>query len=325
MITTEYPTPSTPFAAPFVKRQKEKLETLGVEVKVFHFHGGGNPLNYLKAWLGVRKMCRKSDFNLIHAQWGQSAVPALFSGLPLLITYRGDDLEGVYRKKGGYGIKSHVLKWIGRNVARFADHVIVVSEHMLKLFKPSGPVDVIPSGIDFAKIPIESRTELRTSLGWPTDRRIVIFPNDPAYTRKNFPLVENAIDQLCTKYPDLLLKVVYNVEHNEILRFIKAADFMFFASFHEGSPNVVKEALACNTAVISVPVADVPYRLSSIPGCFVSKSYSLPDFIEAAEQALQFDYRNFDAAKSAFELDDDVLNKRVFDIYQKLAKSGQTN
>ena len=49
MVTTEWPTNKTPFAAPFVKRQRDKLQELGVVVDIFHFYGGGNPINYLKA------------------------------------------------------------------------------------------------------------------------------------------------------------------------------------------------------------------------------------------------------------------------------------
>ena len=227
MITTEWPTSAQPFAAPFVKRQKEKLEERGILVEVFHFYGGGNPLNYLRAWWHVRKRLKNKSFDLVHAQWGQSAIPALPKLKPLVITYRGDDLEGVYRDSGGYGLKSSILKWVGRNVARFADHTILVSKHMLKLFTPHSPVDIIPSGIDFSKIPTQNKLDLRKELGLPSDKRIIIFPNKPQAGRNNYPLVQQSFEKLKEKYTDLHLHVIHGVPHEEILKHIKAANFLF--------------------------------------------------------------------------------------------------
>src|SRR3989442_15067534 len=48
---------------------------------------------------------------------------------------------------------------------------------------------------------------------------------------------------------------------------MNACDVLVFPSAQEGSPNTVKEALACNLPVVSVPVGDVPLRLRGIEGC----------------------------------------------------------
>src|SRR5439155_732241 len=51
--------------------------------------------------------------------------------------------------------------------------------------------------------------------------------------------------------------------------YMNACDALICTSSQEGSPNVVKEALACELPVVSVPVGDVPLRLRGIEGCEV--------------------------------------------------------
>src|SRR4030095_5746723 len=55
-------------------------------------------------------------------------------------------------------------------------------------------------------------------------------------------------------------------------------DVVLLTSLHEGSPNVVKEALACNRAVVSVDVGDVRERIEGIEGCYLA----LPDASDLA-------------------------------------------
>jgi glycosyltransferase involved in cell wall biosynthesis len=50
---------------------------------------------------------------------------------------------------------------------------------------------------------------------------------------------------------------------------MNACDAMLLTSLIEGSPNVVKEAMACNLPVVAVPVGDVPELLAGVPGYIV--------------------------------------------------------
>ena len=53
---------------------------------------------------------------------------------------------------------------------------------------------------------------------------------------------------------------------------LNASDALLVTSHHEGSPTIVKEALACNLPIVSVRVGDIPQRIQEIAGCYLSDS-----------------------------------------------------
>src|SRR2546426_3149210 len=94
MITSDWPDHAIwGGTATFIARQVDFLRAAGVSVDVFRFRGHGNPMRYASAWLGVHRRLRREQYDLVHAQFGQSGLLALPKHLPLVVTFRGDDLE----------------------------------------------------------------------------------------------------------------------------------------------------------------------------------------------------------------------------------------
>src|SRR6185437_12852280 len=152
MITSEWPVPDgRPRTTFFIKRQAEFLQAAGVDVDVFHFKGAGNPWNYVKAWVHARRRMAAGGYDLIHAQFGQSGLLALPKRLPLVVTFRGSDLLGIISDvTGRHTLLGRVSQQASRFVARHADVVVVVAEHMKRFLPPGVSATVIPSGLDLA-------------------------------------------------------------------------------------------------------------------------------------------------------------------------------
>ena len=238
MITSEFPTAENQAVVPFIARQVDFLRKAGVDVDVFHFHGKKNPLNYLRAWWSLRRHTAGQDYDLVHAQWGQSATLAMPKRWPLVITFRGNDLEGIIGKNGRHTLLGEMQVAVSKTMSRFADEVIVVSESLSRHIRRRD-FTVIPSGLDldlFRPIP---RAEARGRLGFPMDKRLILFAASTiGNPRKRFDLARAAVERIDRRLNAELI-VATRVTHSEIPYFMGACDALLLTSVHEGSPNVV--------------------------------------------------------------------------------------
>ena len=319
MITSEWASDPR-HTAHFIARQVRFLRAAGVDVDVFSFRGGRRPLRYLAAWARLRRRLAWGGkrYDLVHAQFGQSGLLALPTRLPLVVTFRGDDLFGILGQDGRPTRAGRLLQWLSRRVARRADAAILVSEHLKQYLSHSAPVHIVPSGLDLDLFRCIPRDEARQHLGWPPEGRRVLFVGDPGDPRKRYDLARRAVELVnCTIGAELVIG--WRVPHEEMPFYMSACDALVFTSREEGSPNAVKEALACDLPVVSVPVADVPLRLRGIPGCEVCGDDSPPTIAAALERTLRRDARSGGRGReAACQLDERLLTGRVIDIYRSV-------
>ncbi len=317
MVTCEWPGPGQSKTAHFVKRQADFLRAAGVDVEVFAFYSAKNPFNYARAWARLQLKLRREQYDLVHAQFGQSGIVALPKRLPLVVTFRGSDLLGIVGDRGGrYTRLSGIQKKVSRIVARRADARIVVSEHMKRNLPNGLDAHVIPSGIDFQLFEPTPKDEARRRLGLPADERLVLFVGRPTQARKRFGLAERAVEIL-NETTRARLVVAWKVEHTDVPLYMSASDALVFTSMQEGSPNVVKEALACDLPVVSVPVGDVEERLRGIEGCELCAD-ERPETIAAALRKVLTRGGRVGGRESVAHLDENLITARVIDIYRSV-------
>ncbi|PYP18149.1 MAG: hypothetical protein DMD52_02890 [Gemmatimonadetes bacterium] len=321
MITSGYPEPGRPHTQQFVKRQAEFLRAAGVEVDVFDFRGRQKLRHYVTGWTWVRSRLGAGRYDLVHAQFGQSGLLALPKRLPLVVTLRGDDLQGIIDDVDGrIGLKGRILQRISQWVASHADSVIVVSEHMRALLGPVVPVHTIPSGLDFALFRLIPRAEARRHLGLPLDKRLVLWVGRPTEPRKRFPLAQRAMELLNQSLPAELI-VGWGVLHADMPYYMNACDALVFTSMQEGSPNAVKEALACNLPVVSVAVGDVSLRLRGVSECELCPD-DRPDTIAAGLERVLRRTQRSNGRDSLKDLDEAALTAKVIDVYRSVLTNG---
>src|SRR4051812_3149449 len=98
---------------------------------------------------------------------------------------------------------------------------------------------------------------------------------------------------------------------------MNAADCLILTSMIEGSPNVVKEALACDLPVVSVPVGDVHERLRGVEGCEVTAD-DRPETIAAALERVLRRGGRVEGRAAVRQLDERILTQRVIEVYRSV-------
>ena len=205
---------------------------------------------------------------LVHAQYGSvtAAVANWIKGpLPLVVSFCGDDLLGTPIPGLTWRLREKGARIAGLWAARQAAAIIVKSDNLFQALPASlrDRVTILPNGVDISWFEPMDRDNCRSKLGWTTQSKIVLFnaSRNEDQCRKNPLLAHATVDRLAQSVPDVSLRVMSDANSEEVRLMLNAADCLLVTSLHEGSPNIVKEAMACNLPVVSVPCGDVAERL----------------------------------------------------------------
>lgn len=271
MICPELPRPGQPGTMAPGMRQIQSIQALGIETVVVDMRGIPK-LKYLQLLPKIRRYAKQVD--VIHSHFGYcgwlAKIATLFNRArkPIVMSFMGDDLLGTpINAKGDLNWLSTVAVRYNKMIAKRYDRIIVKSREMADVLAPVR-CEVIPNGVDVSVFSLMDRIAACESLKISSEGFNVLFPGNPMNPRKGYPLATEAvaIAERQLGKPIRLLSLS-GVAPESVPAYMNACHAMLMTSFVEGSPNVVKEAMATNLPVIGVPVGDVHQLLDGVSHC----------------------------------------------------------
>ncbi len=304
VVTNMYPTEDRPHFGIFVEDQVRSLRNIGVEVDVLFVDGRASKLNYLAGFARLYKQLRETNYDVIHAHYIFSGLIALAQvACPVILTHHGPEVFMSWEK------------FLCRAFTRFFDSVIVVSPEMQRRLGVDY-AHVVPCGVDMQKFQPMPQAVCRYELGLPLDKKLVLWAGEHTRPEKRFELVEQAMEVLRRDRSDVELVRLSGKPHSLVPKYMNAVDVLVLTSDAEGSPMVIKEAMACNAPVVSTPVGDVPEVIGSTEGCYICSQEPV-DIAAKLARALARGGRRTNGRQAVAAMDLNDIGRRIAEVYEQ--------
>ena len=285
----------------------EQIEAVKKKYKIEYdtfFIKGGGILGYLKNLSGLNSKIKSYLPDIVHAHFGLSGLLACFQRkTPVIITFHGSD--------------GHLpqVRFLSKIAARLSQYNIYVSQVVNKLIFENRRDAVIPCGINLeAFYPIEMKIS-RENLRMDSEKKYIIFgssfSNEVKYARLAFSAIEKSGEN-CE------LIELENRSREEVNLLLNACNLLLLTSFSEGSPQIIKEAMACNCPVVATDVGDIREVIKGTDGCYIT-SFDPEDVAEKIKLALQFKGRT-NGRKKIQHFDNDLIAEKVYNVYEQIVK-----
>ncbi len=305
---------------PFVTEQGEAIRALGHEVDYFLVKG-----NYLKAVGALKKRIREFQPDIVHAHYGLSAITAeLQSIVPVVTTFHNGETH-----QGWVNLLSSLMSLRAKHVIYVAQHI-----HDMVYFKAKN-YSIIPCGVSMDQCVVMGKEEARKKLGWGAKKKYIMFGGAFDNLRKNYALLKEAVDKLNLKLEILNLKShieiveMRGLSREQCVLRMNACDVFALPTKNEGSPQALKEAMACNCPIVATDVADIKHLLGGLAGHYVlpnkkgdaawwkGDEHSAEELAELLKQALSFEGRT-KGRERIVELGytNELVAKKIVKIYE---------
>ncbi len=288
------------YYAPFIIEQAKAIEDKGHKVVFFGIQGKGF-LGYMFNYFKLKKVIKTFSPQIIHAHYGLSGLLAnLQRKIPVVTTFHGSDINN---KK--------VLPFSKLAIVLSA-YNIFVSQKTIDIAKPKKSFILLPCGVDLDTFYHIEKEEARRILQIESNAHVVLFAGAFENAVKNPDLAKAAI-QLLT---DVDLKELKGYTRKEVNLLMNAVDVSLMTSFSEGSPQFIKETLACGCPVVSVDVGDVKEVIAGVENCYIAER-NPQDIANKIELVLQQNQR-INGKEIVEKFDINEIAKQLSQLYQQI-------
>lgn len=270
----------------------------------------GGVSGYLKALISLIKYLQNTNHDIIHAHYSYSGfVSRLATSKPVICSLMGSDL---LQEKSTIKLITFLF------YKYFWSKTIVKSEQMKKNLPNS---EVLPNGVDFENFRPADKIYSAKLVGFNLNHHNIIFvAHSPNSKVKNLSLAKKSIE--LTNNNKIKLHIISNKTFEEMPYYYNAADLLLLTSLSEGSPNVIKEAMACNCPIVSTDVGDIKQLFDNTEGCYIT-SFNENEIAKKINEALNYviRYKKTNGRVKIEKLNNKFIIENLIDIYKNNIKS----
>ncbi len=288
--------------------QARALEKQCCDIRFFGLQGKGVK-GYIKNLPLLKKEIKAFQPDVVHAHYGLSGLLAnLQRRIPVVTTYHGSDIND-----------AKALRF-SKVAMRLSAWNIFVSQKTVAIAKPKSKYSLIPCGIDLSDLQLTSKEEARRRMCLNFDKKYVLFAGAFDNVVKNASLAKDSVALLQDDQVELLELKGYS--RDEVTLLMCAADAFLMTSFTEGSPQVIKEALACGCPIVSVDVGDVKERVDGVEGCYVASTRDPQALAVLLQKVFDFQGKTKGREKIITDgLDNSQVADKLMSLYDIVVKS----
>jgi len=292
---------------PSIIFQGESLKNDNVTVDYFVYQRTGLT-NYVKAVQLLRKRIKNNNYDIIHAHYSYSSLVTIlsFPKVPLITSFMGSDILG-FRK---------IDKIIKIVVEKFSDIIIVKSRQMAGKINCKEKLVIIPNGVNYNTFKAIDKFLAKKRLGLHPEIKYILWVGNSKRKEKNFKLVREVLRIIKEANVHIELIQVFGESQKKLNEYYSACDVFLLTSLYEGSPNVIKEAMACNCPIVSTDIGDVREVVRNTKGCYIT-SFDPNDVAEKIKMALNFGKRT-NGRDHIKHLEINVIAKKIINVYEEI-------
>ncbi len=296
------------YIKPFVSEQVYALNKLGVHTDYYLIKGKGI-LGYLKNLYPLRKKIKHGKYDLLHAHFGLSGFLSILQcKLPVVISFLTGEQLFWY---------TNILSSIS---ILFSKKNIFVSESTYNdifIKRPTKKI-VIPLGVQLDIFKPIDRAFAKKKMNISESKINILFASD--FTKEKFYKNPKLAFNAVSKMENVNLIELRNYNRSQVNFLLNAVDLLLLTSKVEGSPMIIREAMACNCPIVATDVGDIKEVIHETEGCFIT-SFNSEDVIEKIQMAIKFGKRTNGREKIIRKYDNLILAKRIIQVYNEVRKN----
>ena len=312
--------------APFIEEQITALEACNMQIVRYGVTGKGI-VGYLRELPALRRFICAECPDIIHAHYGLSGLLAnLQRRVPVVTTYHGSDIN-----------KPSILRF-SKIAIRLSAYNIFVSKRNIAIAirrkgeeakRLSGKYELLPCGINLPEPWSELQNKLVGQLTlnqWVQgvlnkEVKNILFAGAFDNKVKDPELAKAAMNELEIKGVKANLIELKGYNRDQVNALMYNCDALLMTSKTEGSPQVIKEAMACGCPIVSLDVGDVAERTSGVEGCYIVQTREPKDIAQALLLAIAYEGKTNGREKVIeMGLSNEQVAKRLVEIYKAIQK-----